>query len=240
MWHRPDRVLRQFGMDQPLPTFDMPRSEVLINLETTQRGTRQADWVARYPTYIQFWEQRFDHEAAGPWMIDAEDWSFHGEYAQWYHAHTRRTVSRRGTVMETLVCGVLGTISSYMDCLCVLCGFYFCRSMALSVCTSRLDSRTLRRRTRGRCMLPSARSCMHQVLYRGHQSGGYHGGHLSSPHMHHMMTTQRQRCHRRGSRLHALSDRGVTSQLHRACGSPTFHSLRLAIHRGHGTETPTP
>ncbi|CAN1817169.1 Serine/threonine-protein phosphatase 7 long form homolog, partial [Linum perenne] len=46
MWHRPDRVLRQFGMDQPLPTFDMPRSEVMINLETTQRGTRQADWVA--------------------------------------------------------------------------------------------------------------------------------------------------------------------------------------------------
>ncbi|CAN1826688.1 Protein MAIN-LIKE 2, partial [Linum perenne] len=46
MWHRPDRVLRQLGMDQPLPTFDMPRSEVMINLETTQRGTRQADWVA--------------------------------------------------------------------------------------------------------------------------------------------------------------------------------------------------
>ncbi|CAN1750969.1 hypothetical protein LINPERHAP1_LOCUS4200, partial [Linum perenne] len=65
MWHRPDRVLRQFGMDQPLPTFDMPRSEVMINLETTQRGTRQADWVARYPRYLRFWEQRFDHEAAG-------------------------------------------------------------------------------------------------------------------------------------------------------------------------------
>ncbi|CAN1821062.1 hypothetical protein LINPERHAP1_LOCUS29357 [Linum perenne] len=108
MWHRPDRVLRQFGMDQPLPTFDMPRSEVLMNLETTQRGTRQADWVARYPTYLRFWEQRFEHEAAGPWMIDAEDWSFHGEYSQWYHAHTRRTVSRRGTVMETLVCSGVG------------------------------------------------------------------------------------------------------------------------------------
>ncbi|CAN1128656.1 hypothetical protein LINPERHAP2_LOCUS4767, partial [Linum perenne] len=112
--------------------------------------------------------------------------------------------------------------------------------MALRFCTSRLDSRTSHHRTIGICMLPSARSCMHPVLYRGHQSGGYHGGHLSSPHMHRMMTTLHQRCHRRGSRLHAPSNRGVTYQLHWACGSPTLHSLRLASHRGHGTETPTP
>ncbi|CAN1847893.1 hypothetical protein LINPERHAP1_LOCUS38710 [Linum perenne] len=46
-WHRPDRVLRQFGMDRPLPTFDMPRSEVILNLEITQWGTQQGDWVAR-------------------------------------------------------------------------------------------------------------------------------------------------------------------------------------------------
>ncbi|CAN1848428.1 hypothetical protein LINPERHAP1_LOCUS38926 [Linum perenne] len=59
MWHRPDRVLRQFGMDQPLSTFDMPRSKVMMNLEITQRGTGQPDWVARYPRYLQFCEQRF-------------------------------------------------------------------------------------------------------------------------------------------------------------------------------------
>ncbi|CAN1743604.1 hypothetical protein LINPERHAP1_LOCUS1851 [Linum perenne] len=41
-WHRPDRVLRQFGMDQALPIFDIPRSEVIRNLEITQRGTRHA------------------------------------------------------------------------------------------------------------------------------------------------------------------------------------------------------
>ncbi|CAN1774946.1 hypothetical protein LINPERHAP1_LOCUS13146 [Linum perenne] len=93
-------------MDQPIPTFDMPHSEVMLNLELTQRGTRQGDWVARYPRYVQFWEERFDHLVGGPWMIDPEDWSFHGEYSQWYHAHTRRGVSRRGVVMETLVDGI--------------------------------------------------------------------------------------------------------------------------------------
>ncbi|CAN1800753.1 hypothetical protein LINPERHAP1_LOCUS22675 [Linum perenne] len=48
-WHRPDCVLCQLGMDQPLSTFDMPHSEVMLNLEITQQGTRQGDWVARYP-----------------------------------------------------------------------------------------------------------------------------------------------------------------------------------------------
>ncbi|CAN1851657.1 Protein MAIN-LIKE 2 [Linum perenne] len=52
MWHRLDRVLRQFEMDQPLPTFDMPRFEVMMNLEITQRGTGQPDWVTRYPQYL--------------------------------------------------------------------------------------------------------------------------------------------------------------------------------------------
>ncbi|CAN1821300.1 hypothetical protein LINPERHAP1_LOCUS29448 [Linum perenne] len=95
----PDHVLRQFGMDEPLLSFDMPHSEVMLNLELTLRGTWQGDWVARYPRYVQFWEERFDHLAAGPWMVDPEDWSFHGEYSQWYYAHTQRGVSRRGVVM---------------------------------------------------------------------------------------------------------------------------------------------
>ncbi|CAN1835434.1 hypothetical protein LINPERHAP1_LOCUS34423 [Linum perenne] len=39
-------------MDEPLPTFDIPRSEVIRNLDITQRGTRQADWVRDYPRYV--------------------------------------------------------------------------------------------------------------------------------------------------------------------------------------------
>ncbi|CAN1797962.1 hypothetical protein LINPERHAP1_LOCUS21494 [Linum perenne] len=76
-WHRCDRVLRQFGMDKPLPMFDMPRSEVIINLEITQRGTRQKDWVPRYPRLIQFYDERFDNLVAGPWLVDHNDRSFH-------------------------------------------------------------------------------------------------------------------------------------------------------------------
>ncbi|CAN0861262.1 hypothetical protein LINGRAHAP2_LOCUS8155 [Linum grandiflorum] len=28
MWHRPDRVLRQFGMEQPIPRTEMLEAEV--------------------------------------------------------------------------------------------------------------------------------------------------------------------------------------------------------------------
>ncbi|CAN0907287.1 Serine/threonine-protein phosphatase 7 long form homolog, partial [Linum grandiflorum] len=37
MWHRPDRVLRQFGMEQPIPRTEMPESEVMVLLGLTRR-----------------------------------------------------------------------------------------------------------------------------------------------------------------------------------------------------------
>ncbi|CAN1753381.1 Serine/threonine-protein phosphatase 7 long form homolog [Linum perenne] len=40
-----------------------------------------ADWVRDYPRYVQFWEERFQHLAGGPWLADHDNWSFDGEYA---------------------------------------------------------------------------------------------------------------------------------------------------------------
>ncbi|CAN0847216.1 hypothetical protein LINGRAHAP2_LOCUS4856 [Linum grandiflorum] len=37
MWHRPARVLRQFGMEQPIPRTEMPESEVMVLLGLTRR-----------------------------------------------------------------------------------------------------------------------------------------------------------------------------------------------------------
>ncbi|CAN0903178.1 hypothetical protein LINGRAHAP2_LOCUS22412 [Linum grandiflorum] len=36
MWHRPDRVLRQFGMEHLIPRTEMPESEVMILLGLTR------------------------------------------------------------------------------------------------------------------------------------------------------------------------------------------------------------
>ncbi|CAN1192039.1 hypothetical protein LINPERHAP2_LOCUS41356, partial [Linum perenne] len=54
------------------------------------------------------WSVRFDHVASGPWLR-AEEWEsfhFHSEYEQWYHGITKRTVSRRGAVEQSLVDGI--------------------------------------------------------------------------------------------------------------------------------------
>ncbi|CAN1826499.1 hypothetical protein LINPERHAP1_LOCUS31575 [Linum perenne] len=100
MWHRPDRVLRQFGMYQPVPTYDQPIGEVISNLEVTQRGCHHRDVVARFSGYHQMWSVRLDHVASGPWLHaeERESFHFHSEYEQWYHGITRCTVSRRGAV----------------------------------------------------------------------------------------------------------------------------------------------
>ncbi|CAN1852190.1 hypothetical protein LINPERHAP1_LOCUS40544 [Linum perenne] len=118
MWHRPDRVLRQFGMDQPVLTWDEPMGEVISNLEVTQNGWLHRDVVARLAGYRQMWSVRLDHVAAGPWLRESERdvFHFHNEYEQWYHRITRRTVCRRGAVMEYLVCSLASIISNTLSC----------------------------------------------------------------------------------------------------------------------------
>ncbi|CAN0830516.1 hypothetical protein LINGRAPRIM_LOCUS3269 [Linum grandiflorum] len=37
MWHHPDHVLRQFGMEQPIPRTEMTESEVTRLLGLTRR-----------------------------------------------------------------------------------------------------------------------------------------------------------------------------------------------------------
>ncbi|CAN0912990.1 hypothetical protein LINGRAPRIM_LOCUS351 [Linum grandiflorum] len=36
MWHRPDRVLRQFGMEQPIPRTEILEGEVMALLGMTR------------------------------------------------------------------------------------------------------------------------------------------------------------------------------------------------------------
>ncbi|CAN0881994.1 hypothetical protein LINGRAHAP2_LOCUS14554 [Linum grandiflorum] len=82
MWHRPDRVLHQFGMEQPIPRTEMPKAEVMVLLGLTRR--RAVGMRATMQQYLDRWDARDDHVAETGLVRDPERWHFHNHYMDWY------------------------------------------------------------------------------------------------------------------------------------------------------------
>ncbi|CAN0919490.1 hypothetical protein LINGRAHAP2_LOCUS31482 [Linum grandiflorum] len=59
MWHRPDRVLRQFGMEQPIPHTEMLEGKVMALLGITWR--QEVGMRETMQKYLAPWEMRDDH-----------------------------------------------------------------------------------------------------------------------------------------------------------------------------------
>ncbi|CAN0881605.1 hypothetical protein LINGRAHAP2_LOCUS14336 [Linum grandiflorum] len=78
MWHRPDRVLRLFGMEQPIPRIEMLEAEVMVLLGLTRR--RQVGIHETMQQYLGQWEMRDDHVAETGPVGDPERWNFHDQY----------------------------------------------------------------------------------------------------------------------------------------------------------------
>ncbi|CAN0904035.1 hypothetical protein LINGRAHAP2_LOCUS22853 [Linum grandiflorum] len=56
MWHRPNRVLHQFGMEQPIPRTEMLEAEVMVLLCLTRR--REVRMRATMRQYLDCWYAR--------------------------------------------------------------------------------------------------------------------------------------------------------------------------------------
>ncbi|CAN1240293.1 Serine/threonine-protein phosphatase 7 long form homolog, partial [Linum grandiflorum] len=101
MWHHPDRVLRQFGMEQPIPRTEMTEAEVTRLLGLTRRreiGLRQT-----MQQYLAQWDARDDHVAETAPVRHPEHWHFHDQYMDWYRTFSRRWIIRRDAVHEAVV-----------------------------------------------------------------------------------------------------------------------------------------
>ena len=84
-WHRPERVLRQFGLHQEIPpacSYDQQLHRV------DARGRHQRDWVMYHAPYIALWDTRAARIITSPPMVGLMD--FHDPYMQWYRRITRR------------------------------------------------------------------------------------------------------------------------------------------------------
>jgi len=92
-WHHPDRVLRQFQMDQHIPGPG-------INLDNLGyhgrdlRGQTQVDWENRHRPFVMCWAQRnnfvFSINASSRPLVRLD------EYLQWYKRHTWRWLDAVG------------------------------------------------------------------------------------------------------------------------------------------------
>ncbi|KAF7823304.1 serine/threonine-protein phosphatase 7 long form-like protein [Senna tora] len=86
-WHHADRVLRQFGMTQPIPE---PPKDLGDLHEVTLKGKTQVDWYQRHHPWIAQWQAWATTVIESPPATTAL--TRRSEYMEWYRRHTRRWI----------------------------------------------------------------------------------------------------------------------------------------------------
>ncbi|XP_022560474.2 serine/threonine-protein phosphatase 7 long form homolog isoform X3 [Brassica napus] len=87
-WHRPDRVLRQFGLHQTVPA-PCDNEKALHSID--KRGKSVYDWSARHSRHIGLWEARESSVAFGE--PECRPMDYNDPYMEWYRKITRRIIS---------------------------------------------------------------------------------------------------------------------------------------------------
>lgn len=96
----PNRVLRQFGLNQPIPEARlMDRFKELHKMD--RRGRANNDWVSTHRTYIDIWANRHSLIEAGD-VVENPTYPS-SEYITWYKPRTVMYIfnpSRQNTFAE--------------------------------------------------------------------------------------------------------------------------------------------
>ncbi|KAH1188520.1 Serine/threonine-protein phosphatase 7 long form [Glycine max] len=99
-WHQPDRVLRQFGMQQPIPESSSQPQNIH---GLTLKGKQDENWFQLLAPMISQWNNRAE------FRVDEGLLSFNSDYMVWYRRKTKMFVDPNnantatlGEVVETL------------------------------------------------------------------------------------------------------------------------------------------
>jgi len=131
-WHQPDRVLRQFGMRQTVPTL----CNTLPQLHQIDlRGKHDQNWHQIHAEYISFWRARHGRCAQGE-IINESDVS--NDYLSWYDSITRRFITPDGAyyycMVSILLCSVF-QLHAKNIILYLYIFFLSCRIILSTMCT---------------------------------------------------------------------------------------------------------
>lgn len=107
--HRPDRVLRQFGLQQGIPVACDTRVDLH---EIYLCGGTVINWATRMRKFIVLWNRRRKHIATG--RLAPSAMAYDDPYMQWYRRITLRFVGRKGALCDMM--------SESMDKICRLSG----------------------------------------------------------------------------------------------------------------------
>lgn len=98
-WHCPDRVLRQFGQDQPIP-----EDPVDIDWEHTQqlKGKMDIDWRTEQERYIKIWNNRHSRICYSIPLVEPLRMN-NSQYLRWYWSITRKWIHPNNAVHSQMV-----------------------------------------------------------------------------------------------------------------------------------------
>ncbi|XP_028212745.1 serine/threonine-protein phosphatase 7 long form homolog [Glycine soja] len=97
-WHQPDRVLRQFGMQQLIPLCPSQPSNIH---DISLKGKHDENWEQLLGPIISQWNNRVDFRVDG-YPRQEGPLSFNSDYMVWYRRKTKMFVDPKNAKTATL------------------------------------------------------------------------------------------------------------------------------------------